>query len=169
MATTESVTTTATRLLEASSRASGTSSEKTIQIMAPAAKPSPYGTSSLNTSTKRKAGTANKGCGRLEKMLHSAARTHPTPPGLLFRCRGTQRACRSAPQHNRDPAAATRRHAHPLLVMCPSGFPRAEYQAEENLRPTGIRSRTSSRFLRRCRKGTAPSLRIHGRRGRPRL
>ena len=41
MATTESVTTTATRLFDNSSKASGTSSEKTIQILAPAAKPSP--------------------------------------------------------------------------------------------------------------------------------
>jgi hypothetical protein len=41
MATMERVITTAIRFSDASSRASGTSSEKTIQIMAPAANPSP--------------------------------------------------------------------------------------------------------------------------------
>ncbi len=41
MASTERVTIIATRLPEASCKASGTSSEKTIQIMAPAANPSP--------------------------------------------------------------------------------------------------------------------------------
>jgi hypothetical protein len=41
MATALTVITTATRLLDASRLASGTSSEKTIQIMALAAKPNP--------------------------------------------------------------------------------------------------------------------------------
>src|SRR5215204_4742351 len=85
MATTETVITTATRLLEASSLASGTSSEKTIQIMAPAAKPNPQGSSGRKTSTKKYAGTAIRGWGRLEKMLQNAARTQPTPRGTSTR------------------------------------------------------------------------------------
>ena len=53
--------------------ASGSRSAAAIQTIAPAAKPSAAGRSASNCSTKRKAGTASSGCGRLEKMLHPAA------------------------------------------------------------------------------------------------
>src|SRR5215213_5849691 len=79
MARTERVVMAPTRPPDASSRASGTSSEKTIQIMAPAANPSPQGNRGLNDSTKTKAGTAIKGCGKLENTLHRVARVQLTP------------------------------------------------------------------------------------------
>jgi hypothetical protein len=85
MARTERVTTIATRLPDSSSRASGMSSEKTIQIMAPAANPSPYGNNGLKVSTNTKAGTAINGCGRLENTLQKAARLHATPRGTSTR------------------------------------------------------------------------------------
>src|SRR5215203_89343 len=66
IAATESVTTTATRLPEVSSRASGTSSENTIQTIAPPANPRPTGRNGWKASTKRKAGTAIRGWGTLE-------------------------------------------------------------------------------------------------------
>ena len=74
MARTESVATTATRLLDASSRDSGRISEKTIQIIAPAANPSPIGNKGSNKATKRKAGTAMTGCG--EALRQSVGRIH---------------------------------------------------------------------------------------------
>src|ERR671910_2807326 len=81
MARTERVMMIATRLADASSRASGISSENTIQIMAPAANPSPKGNKGLNVSTNMKAGTAIRGCGRLEKTLQRAALLHLTALG----------------------------------------------------------------------------------------
>src|SRR5215208_4696139 len=53
--------------------------------MAPAAKPNPQGRSGRKTSTKKNAGTAIRGWGRLEKMLQNAARTQPTPRGTSTR------------------------------------------------------------------------------------
>ena len=46
----------------------GMSSAKTMKTMAPAATPTPSGRIGLKVSTKRKAGTARMGCGRLEKI-----------------------------------------------------------------------------------------------------
>ena len=59
--------------------ASGRSSDATIQSIAPAAKPSPTGSSCSKASTKRKAGTAISGWGRLEKTLHAAAAPDGNP------------------------------------------------------------------------------------------
>src|SRR5215218_4751918 len=51
----------------------------------PAAKPRPTGRNGANVSTSRKAGTAIKGCGRLEKTLHAAARATDVPEGTRTR------------------------------------------------------------------------------------
>jgi hypothetical protein len=75
MASTKSVVTTATRLLDASSRDSGRISEKTIQIIAPPANPSPIGNRGSKKATKRKAGTAMTGCGKEIKEV----KTGPLP------------------------------------------------------------------------------------------
>ena len=65
--------------------ASGSSSAAAIQIIAPAAKPRPTGSSASNCSTNRYAGTAMSGWGRLEKMLHAAAERTRVPRGTSTR------------------------------------------------------------------------------------
>lgn len=57
----------------ASSNASGNNSEIAIQSMAPAANHSHSGKNGVNCSTKKNAGKAINGCGKLEKILHNAA------------------------------------------------------------------------------------------------
>lgn len=58
-----------------SSAASVSSSKIATYVMAPAANPRPPGSSGTNFSTKRKAGTAKIGCGRLVKMAQSTGGT----------------------------------------------------------------------------------------------
>lgn len=82
---TEIVTVVATVDVLLSSKASGMSSAKTIQIMAPPANPSPMGRYSRKISTNRKAGTAISGWGKLEKMLHHMALSGDAPRGISTR------------------------------------------------------------------------------------
>ena len=70
---------------EALSRASSMASEKTIQIIAPAAIPRPTGRSGSNAFTKMNAGTAINGWGRLVKMLHREAFQTGVPRGISTR------------------------------------------------------------------------------------
>src|SRR5215208_4355654 len=65
--------------------AAGTRSPATIQAIAPAANPSPAARSGSNQATKRKAGTAMNGCGRLENTLQAAALPTETPRGTSTR------------------------------------------------------------------------------------
>ena len=76
MTPTPAATVDATAGVEASRTASGTNCRTTIQSIAPAAKPSPTGSTARKKSTKTNAGTAISGWGRLEKMLQAAARYH---------------------------------------------------------------------------------------------
>src|SRR5215207_7298891 len=65
--------------------AAGTRSPATIQAIAPAANPSPAARSGSNQATKRKAGTAINGCGRLENTLQPAALPTEIPRGTSTR------------------------------------------------------------------------------------
>src|SRR5581483_4466040 len=65
--------------------ASGSSSDQTIQSIAPAAKPSPAGRIGWNHSTNRYVNGAMRGCGRHEKTLHHAAERTLAPRGTRTR------------------------------------------------------------------------------------
>ena len=62
--------------------ASGISSANTIQIIAPAASPKPKGSRGAKNRTKRYAGMAISGCGKLVKILQPAALRTEIPLGI---------------------------------------------------------------------------------------
>jgi hypothetical protein len=68
-----------------SSCASGSSSAKTSQVIALAAKPNPAGRIGRKASTNRYAGAATNGCGRLVKTLQPAAAKTVMPRGTSTR------------------------------------------------------------------------------------
>jgi hypothetical protein len=83
--------------------------------MAPAANPSPSGRKAEKLSTKRKAGAATRGCGRLEKTLHAAADATDAPRGTR-----TRLIARSSPSRSGRRAAHRHPGASDVDVLAPS-------------------------------------------------
>jgi hypothetical protein len=85
MDTMESVTTTAMRLLEASSRASGMSSEKTIQIMALRRKPEPVRQQRPERLDEEKSGDRHERLRQAREVAPEGGPESPTPQGTRTR------------------------------------------------------------------------------------